>query len=268
MSTYAIGDIQGCFDNLLALLKLIQFNESKDTLWFIGDLVNRGPKSLEVLRFIKQLGEKHITILGNHDLHLLAVGIQARQQNPQDTLQTILSAPDCDALLTWLRERPLLHYDQDFEIMMVHAGLAPSWTLEQAKQLANEVEMAIRSNDHFAYFKAMYGNEPTHWNNSLTGLARLRCITNYLARVRYCHADGSLALAYKGKIIDKPQDLIPWFEVPNRCNREVKIIFGHWAALEGKVNVPNLFAIDTGCVWGNCLTALRLDDGKRFSTPC
>lgn len=268
MATYAIGDVQGCFAGLQNLLKLIHFQENEDRLWFVGDLVNRGPASLEVLRFVKNLGDKHITVLGNHDLHLLAVQAGTRAKHPHDTLDAILKASDCDELCAWLTNRPLLHYDEDRQLVMVHAGLAPQWTLEKARELAKEVEDALRGEERLLYFREMYGNQPNNWSDALYGVTRLRCITNYLVRMRYCYADGSLELKFKGKIQDKPSDLIPWYHVPRRQNKEVKIIFGHWAALEGKVDVKNLYAIDTGCVWGKSLTALRLEDGKRFSAPC
>lgn len=268
MATYAIGDIQGCFKPLMQLLKLIEFNEGKDTLWFVGDLVNRGPQSLEVLRFIKNLNAKHITVLGNHDLHLLAVAKGARIASPKDTIDDILMAPDRKDLIEWLIHRPLLHYDPYFNKVMVHAGLAPPWSLTQAQSLAKEVETVLRSEDNLIYLAAMYGNEPNKWNDHLQGIERWRCITNYLVRMRYCYADGGLELGFKGRIADKPKELIPWFELPDRANQTLDIVFGHWAALEGEVSRGHLFAIDTGCVWGRSLTALRLEDNKRFYVGC
>jgi bis(5'-nucleosyl)-tetraphosphatase (symmetrical) len=268
MSTYAIGDVQGCFDELLALLKHIQFDVNKDTLWFTGDLVNRGPRSLDVLRFVKSLGDKHVAVLGNHDLHLLALAWGVRKPHAGDTLADVLTAPDREALLTWLCHRPLLHYDKHAGFVMTHAGLAPEWSLQQAGALAREVEAVLRSPNLVDFLKNMYGDQPDHWDDALSGVARWRCITNYFTRLRFCYADGRLNLSYKGEIAGKPDDLIPWFLLPNRVNAKVKILFGHWAALGGKTNAPHLYALDTGCVWGRCLTALRLEDEKRFSIQC
>lgn len=267
MSTFAIGDVQGCFQPLLALLQKIEFDAARDTLWFTGDLVNRGPQSLEVLRFVRDLGEKHQTVLGNHDLHLLAVTLGVRKPHAGDTLDTILDAPDRDELLQWLKCRPMLVQHPELNYVMTHAGIAPSWTLAKAKQLAQEVETMLRGENWQAFFPHMYGNQPDHWSDDLAGYDRLRCIINYFTRMRFCRSDGSLDLSYKGTIADKHPDLTPWFEVEPRLNADVKIIFGHWAALGGIVNAPNLFALDTGCVWGNKLTAMRLEDGVRFEVP-
>ena len=268
MTTYAIGDIQGCFTELQQLLEQVQFNREKDTLWFTGDLVNRGPQSLEVLRYVKSLGDRHQVVLGNHDLHLLAVAYGFRQQHPGDTLDDILSAPDRRALLDWLRSRPLFVYDEALGYAMSHAGLAPNWTISQAQKLANEVETLLRSDIPEVFFREMYGNQPDAWNEQLTGTDRLRCIVNFFTRMRLCHPDGRLDFSYKGALNEKPQDLIPWFDVKQRVNAKEKIIFGHWAALGGKVDVPNVFALDTGCVWGNCLTAMRFGDEKIFCVKC
>lgn len=268
MSTYAIGDVQGCFVELQNLLAHIEFNAEHDTLWFTGDLVNRGPRSLDVLRFIKKLGDKHVVVLGNHDLHLLAVAYGTRQPGRYDTLEEILNANDKIELLEWLRHRPLLHHDKHLNSVMVHAGLAPAWTQQQAILLAQEVEVVLRGNTPEFFLKHMYGNDPDFWDDKLTGMERLRVITNFLTRLRFCYADGRIDLNYKGEIAGKPQDLIPWFDVADRANASVNIVFGHWAALNGKTSVPHIFALDTGCVWGNCLTALRLEDQKRFSVKC
>lgn len=268
MSIYAIGDIQGCFAEFQALLQHIQFDPRQDTLWFTGDLVNRGPHSLEVLRFIKALGDQHITVLGNHDLHLLALAFDSKNPHKGDTLDAILSAPDCSELMDWLRHRPLLHFDKSSGYIMTHAGLAPSWTPHQAALLAHEVESVLRGDSPHFFLKNMYGNEPCHWNDHLSGMERLRCIVNYLTRMRFCHVDGRLDLSYKGEIGGKPKDLIPWFDVPDRANANTKIIFGHWAALGGKTDAPNVYALDTGCVWGNNLTAMRLEDERRFCVKC
>lgn len=266
MATYAIGDVQGCFAELENLLAKIHFHPDKDTLWFTGDLINRGPRSLDVLRFVKSLGDKHITILGNHDLHLLAVAYGVRELNKSDTLDEILSAPDKNELIDWLRHRPLLHCEYSY--VMTHAGLAPSWTLAKACELAREVETVLQGNALKEFLPHMYGNMPDYWDDNLSGAERLRCIINYFTRMRFCHADGRIDLSFKGQIADKPHDLIPWFDVPNRANANEKIIFGHWAALNGKADVGNVYPLDTGCVWGNCLTAMRLEDGVRFKIEC
>ncbi len=268
MGTYAIGDIQGCFSALEKLLTHIQFDPKKDTLWFTGDLVNRGPESLEALRFVKQLGPKHHTVLGNHDLHLLAVASGAHAGWAEDTLSDILAAPDRDELLTWLRQQPLLYHDAQQEFVMVHAGLASNWNLDTAKKLAREVETILQSNKATEFFHHMYGNQPDQWDPTLKDFDRLRCITNYFTRSRFCYPDGRLELKNKGTLDSHPQNLVPWFQVPNRANAALKIIFGHWAALGGVTNTPNTFALDTGCVWGFSLTAMRLEDGKRFSVGC
>lgn len=265
MSTYAIGDVQGCYQPLQKLLQKIQFYPAHDTLWFTGDLINRGPQSLDVLRFVSQLGDQHQTVLGNHDLHFLAVAAGVRHAHPSDTLQEILDAPDKKQLLDWLRHRPMLVRHETLNYVMTHAGLAPVWTLAKAQELAHEVEAVLRQGDARTLFENMYGNHPDHWDDALTGVERLRCIINYFTRMRFCHRDGRLELTYKGTINDKPTDLVPWFDVQPRLNADVKIIFGHWAALNGEVDVPNVFALDTGCVWGNKLTAMRLEDQVRFS---
>jgi bis(5'-nucleosyl)-tetraphosphatase (symmetrical) len=233
-----------------------------------GDLVNRGPKSLEVLRFVKELGDEHKTVLGNHDLYLLARYYGVKEKSRDDTLDAVLAAPDCAELMEWLRRRPLLHYDKQLDYVMVHAGLAPPWKLQQARLLAEEVEAYLKGENPAHLFQHMYGNEPALWQDNLTGFERLRCIVNYLTRMRFCYADGSLDLAYKGEIAGKPDALIPWFDLPIRENVNERIIFGHWAALNGKTSAPNVFPLDTGCVWGNKLTAMRLSDGERFCVTC
>ena len=261
---YAIGDIQGCFSELEKLLAHIQFDPAKDILWFTGDLVNRGPQSLETLRFIKNLGEQHIVVLGNHDLHLLALSHAAHAGWEDDTLNSILTAPDRDELITWLSQKPLLYHDVELGFTIVHAGLAPNWDLITAKRLAKEVEAIIQGTTAADFFKHMYGNSPEQWDERLTGWDRLRCITNYFTRLRFCHRDGQMELHTKGTREFSP-DLIPWFEVKPRANADLNIIFGHWAALGGVTNTPNTHALDTGCVWGHQLTAMRLEDHKRFS---
>lgn len=265
MSIYAIGDIQGCYQPLMRLLEKINFDPAQDILWFTGDLVNRGPQSLDVLRFVRALGDQHQTVLGNHDLHLLAVASGAREPHHSDTLNEILHAPDKNELLEWLRQRPMLVLHEKMNYVMTHAGLAPAWSISQAKKLAHEVETMLQSHSWTEFFPHMYGNQPDLWNDSLQGNDRLRCIINFFTRLRFCHRDGRMDLSYKGTIKDKPEDLIPWFDVEPRANADTKIIFGHWAALNGVTTKPNLFALDTGCVWGNKLTAMRLEDEARFA---
>lgn len=259
---YAIGDVQGCFDSLMQLLDLIKFNESTDTLWFTGDLVNRGPKSLQTLRFIKNLGPKHRIVLGNHDLHLLALLHDCHQGWPDDTLSQVLCADDRDELTQWLLQQPLFHYDDALGFAMVHAGLAPFWDLKMAYRLNQEVEMILQGPNPKAFFQELYGNQPDLWVDDLEGFSRIRCIVNYFTRVRFCFADGRLAFD------DNDKNLIPWFEHQARLTKDIKILFGHWAALSGITNTPNTFALDTGCVWGYALSAMRLEDEQRFSISC
>jgi bis(5'-nucleosyl)-tetraphosphatase (symmetrical) len=268
MSTYAIGDIQGCFSALERLLIHIKFNPAADSLWFTGDLVNRGPQSLETLRFIKQLGKNHHVVLGNHDLHLLAVAHGARLSKKEDTLAPILAASDGRELLMWLQHQPLIHHDEKLGFTMVHASLASSWDLITAIHLSREVETVLQNDQAVDFFHHMFGNEPHQWHDGLVGWDRLRCITNYFTRARFCFADGSLELENKGALGTQPENLLPWFLVRERRNTDLKIIFGHWAALDGDTQTDNTFALDTGCIWGGKLTALRLEDEQRFQVAC
>ena len=265
MSTYVIGDIQGCYQQLQALLELIKFDPAIDTLWFTGDLVNRGPESLAVLRFLSQLSPPPITVLGNHDLHLLAVVAGVAPQKPKDTISDILTADDRQELCDWLRQQPLLHHDPNLGYCMVHAGLAPQWSLPQALSLAHEVETILRGPNYHDLLQNMYGSLPNYWEDNLTGWPRLRVIINIMTRVRFCSDDGHIELAVKVPPGMQPQELIPWYELPNRKTQNQPIIFGHWASLRGQVNVANVYALDTGCVWGDKLTAMRLEDQRRFS---
>ncbi|WP_020565599.1 symmetrical bis(5'-nucleosyl)-tetraphosphatase [Methylosarcina fibrata] len=266
MAIYAIGDIQGCFDELLRLLETVSFDPKADQLWFTGDLVNRGPKSLETLRFVKSLGNSAITVLGNHDLHLLAAASAPAIARKKNSLDPVLEAPDRDELLDWLRHRPLLHYSDNY--CLIHAGLPPQWDLQQALQMARLAEQALRAPDHQVFIGRMYGNEPSLWSPDLTGIARLRFIVNCLTRMRYCDEQGRLDFDHNGPPGTQPDHLMPWFEAPNRKNSELRIVCGHWSSL-GYYEGHNCYAIDTGCLWGGQLTALRLGDPvRRFSIDC
>ena len=258
MAVYAIGDVQGCYDSLQRLLAKLEFDPKQDCLWLVGDLVNRGPQSLAVLRFIRSLGTRAIAVLGNHDLTLLAVAEGYSQPRSKDTFQDVLRAPDCDELLNWLRRRPLIHYDAKLNFLVVHAGLAPQWDLQQALACAREVEKVLRGPDYRDFLAAMFGDEPRLWHDDLTGIERLRCIINYLTRMRFCTDEGALSFAHKGPPGSQPATLKPWFETPGRGTTGISIVFGHWAAL-GFYRRPGIYALDSGCVWGNTLTALRLD---------
>ena len=269
MAVYAIGDLQGCYDELRALLDRLGFDPAHDRLWLCGDLVNRGPKSLEVLRFVRGLGDAAVTVLGNHDLHLLAVWLgKHRHFKTNGTLGPILAAADRDDLLDWLRHRPLLHHDAALGWTLVHAGLPPQWDLATARACAAEVESALRGADLPAFIDHMYGNEPHRWDPGLRGWDRLRFTVNCLTRLRYCTAYGALSLAYKGAPQATP-DLLPWFEVPGRQSAGQRIVFGHWSTL-GLHRGADVLGIDTGCLWGGALTAARLDDPAVpvTSLPC
>jgi bis(5'-nucleosyl)-tetraphosphatase (symmetrical) len=266
MSTYAIGDIQGCFEPLQRLLDKLAFNPAHDRLWLAGDLINRGPSSLQTLRYLHSLGPAVTAVLGNHDLHFLAVAQGYKRPSSSDTLTELLNAPDRQALMTWLRHRPLLHTDPVLGYTMVHAGIPPIWTLAQANTYAREVEAVLQSEHSNRFLANMYGNQPDQWHPELTGVARWRLITNYLTRMRFCSAQGQLEL--DNKSANSPSgDFLPWFAHPHHACRHERIVFGHWAALEGKACASNVTALDTGCVWGGTLTALTLETGQRTSVP-
>jgi bis(5'-nucleosyl)-tetraphosphatase (symmetrical) len=270
MATYAIGDIQGCCDEFEALLAQLRFDPARDRLWLTGDLVNRGPRSLDVLRLVRRLGPAAITVLGNHDLHLLAAAATpGKRLKPQDTLGAILTAPDRDELLKWLRSLPLLHHDAKLGYTMVHAGLPPQWDLTTAQACAHELEQALRDDRVCSeLFAHMYGDRPNRWSDDLRGFERLRFITNCLTRLRFCRADGSLELKYKGKIDSAPAGVMPWFRSPRRRSRDLHIVCGHWSAL-GYYDGDGVLSIDTGCVWGEKLCAIRLDQrAAPVFVPC
>ena len=265
MATYAIGDLQGCYKEFRQLLDLLGFDSATDKLWLVGDIVNRGPDSLILLRFIRALGDTVVMVLGNHDLHLLMVAEGCVRLHRSDTLQAILAAPDRDELLYWLRQQRLLYVEGDY--VMVHAGLLPAWSVAQAALLAQEVEAALRGNDFHKFFSHMYGNQPDHWNDSLAGYDRLRVVTNAMTRMRVCTPGGEMNFVYKGRVQDIPVGYLPWFEIPDRASQEATVICGHWSALDLQVR-DNLIALDTGCLWGGSLTAIRLEDRKVFQVPC
>jgi bis(5'-nucleosyl)-tetraphosphatase (symmetrical) len=266
MAIYAIGDLQGCYDELLRLLDAISFNEHNDQLWFAGDLVNRGPKSLETLRFIKSLGNSAVSVLGNHDLHLLAASCAPASSNKKEALTQVLNAPDRDELIDWLRHRPLLHHNDHF--CMVHAGIPPQWDFHHAKQMAHLVQEALQGKAYQNLLKSMYGDKPDIWTPILRGLPRLRFIINCFTRMRYCDSQGRLNLTYNGPPGSQPAALMPWFAVPNRKKFDHKIIFGHWSSL-GYYEGNNCYGIDTGCLWGGQLTALKLaEQVERFGVDC
>lgn len=269
MATYAIGDLQGCYDELCRLLDRLAFDPATDRLWFTGDLVNRGPGSLAALRFVRSLREAAVTVLGNHDLHLLAVAAgYGRGLRAGDTLDDILGAPDRVELLRWLELRPLLHEDAALGWTMVHAGLPPEWDLARARSAAREVESALAEQPATLY-ASMYGDEPDRWNDSLEGVARLRYSVNCFTRLRYCAADGRLLLKLKGPPESAPAGALPWFAVPGRRSAGSRIVFGHWSAL-GYRATNGVCGLDTGCVWGGTLTALRLDveGAEPVQVPC
>jgi bis(5'-nucleosyl)-tetraphosphatase (symmetrical) len=258
VSRYAIGDVQGCYTELRALLAQLKFSADRDRLWFVGDLVNRGPQSLEVLRFVRALGANAVTVLGNHDLHLLAVACGSHRKRKSDTLDAIFTAADRDTLLGWLLERPLAHHEGGD--LMVHAGLVPQWTVGMAVELAHEVETALRT-DPRTLFDNMYGDEPKRWSDALAGPERLRFVINVLTRLRVCTSDGEVDLKMKGMPPPGHPTLRPWFDVETRRSTDVRIVFGHWSAL-GLIIRQDVVGLDSGCVWGGALTALDLATGR------
>lgn len=268
MSTYIVGDIQGCYDELIALLDLAHFNKNNDELWVTGDLVARGPKSLETLRFIKGLGDSAKIILGNHDLHLLAISEGIHPIKEKDQLTKLLNASDKKDLLTWLRQQPLFLRSPEHNFVMVHAGVSPQWTINQAEGYAKEIEQMLHGPYFVKLLKIMYGNTPTSWSDSLIGDKRSRFIINVFTRMRFCFDDGSLELKNKRSPAQTNNNkLKPWFEIES-LDKSTNIVFGHWAALMGISSAKTVYALDTGCVWGNSLTMLRWQDKQIFSQPC
>ncbi len=268
MAIYAIGDIQGCFDDLKRLLDCIKFNPDKDRLWLVGDLVNRGPRSLQTLRFVKGLGDAAICVLGNHDLHLLAASCKQRKHHKKDSLSEVLQAPDCDELMHWLRHRPLLHHQHHY--YMIHAGLPPQWDMKTAQKMAKKAEHVLQGKLYKDFLHHMYGNSPDIWSDELDGYELIRFIVNCFTRMRYCDKHGRMDFEHNNRPGTQPDQWLPWFKVPGRKSADARIIFGHWSTL-GYFRGNNCYAIDTGCLWGGRLTALRLD-GPSYSVavdcPC
>ncbi len=269
MTVWAIGDVQGCFDALQALLEKIRFDPARDRLWFTGDLVNRGPASLETLRFVKDLGERAVTVLGNHDLHLLAAANGQARHSKHDTFDDVLAAPDRDALLDWLRHRPLLHHDVALGWTLVHAGLLPQWNLADAQRLAAEAEAVLHGPGMTEFFAHMYGDTPDHWRDDLHGHERTRVIVNAFTRLRFCDREGAMDLRFKGVPGSQPPDLVPWFRAPRRRSGDARVVFGHWSTL-GPYDGDNVLALDGGCLWGRSLCAARILPGSAeiFSVRC
>lgn len=265
MATYVIGDVQGCFVSLKKLLAECGFDRTQDRLWFVGDLVNRGPESLQTLYFVRDLGERAVVVLGNHDLHLLGVWAGHRQFHHTDTLAPILEAPDCDELMQWLLHRNIAHFEHG--VLMVHAGVWPGWTLEDTLFHAQELEAALRGPDVEWVFAHLYGSQPAQWSDGLTGADRLRVIVNAFTRMRFCYPDGEMEFHHKGKPGSAPAPLLPWFDVPGRRTANIPIVCGHWSAL-GLLLREDVMALDTGCLWGGRLTALRLEDRRVFQVEC
>jgi bis(5'-nucleosyl)-tetraphosphatase (symmetrical) len=265
MTTYAIGDVQGCHDALQRLIKHIHFDPTHDRLWFVGDLVNRGPDSLNVLRYVKNLRDRAIVVLGNHDLFLLAVAEGIVTARPEDTLQGILAAPDCDELVAWVRGQRLFHREGPF--VLVHAGLLPQWSIDEAEKLAHEVEAGLQGPSYQDILRALYPSKHLQWSSDLTGPTRLATIIKVLTRLRACSPDGRMESSFNGSPERIPTGYLPWFRIPGRRHRDATIVCGHWAAL-GLHCEEYLLAIDSGCVWGRQLTAIRLEDRIVFQVPC
>ena len=259
MAVYAIGDIQGCYDPFCRLLEAIRFEPGSDTLWLTGDLVNRGPKSLKTLRLIRKLGDSVVTVLGNHDLHLIALANGAiRNKKNFATLDRVLAAPDRDELVDWLRRRPLLHYDEAMDTLLVHAGVYPTWSVRKALDRAAEVETALTGKRHTDFLADMYGDTPWKWRGNLKGSRRLRFIVNTFTRMRMLTSTGRLNFSFTNSPHRARHGQIPWFLYPGNAWGQTRIVFGHWSAL-GLIALPNLLSLDTGCVWGRQLTAIRID---------
>lgn len=264
MSTYLIGDVHGCYRELRALLEQVNFEPQKDTLWLTGDLVARGPESLQVLRYVKSLGSSVRLVLGNHDLHLLGIYCKISRNKPKDHLDELLNAPDADELINWLRRQPLLQVDEEKKIIMAHAGITPQWDLDTARMCAREVESVLSSDAYPLFIDAMYGDMPNNWSESLMGLPRLRFSTNALTRMRYCFPHGQLDMMCKDTPTKTPSPLKPWFALPNKLPEGYSIFFGHWASLEGKYTPEHVYGLDTGCCWGGDMTLFHWESKQYY----
>jgi bis(5'-nucleosyl)-tetraphosphatase (symmetrical) len=260
MARWAVGDVQGCCEELEQLLARIRFSSDRDRLWLVGDLVNRGPASLAVLRLVRSLGDSAVSVLGNHDLHLLAVAWSGAKLRKSDTLGEILAAPDREPLLQWLQQLPLAHFDREHGDLLVHAGVLPQWSVAQTLDLAAEVQQALRDNPR-ALLSDMYSDQPVQWAATLVEPDRLRLAINVLTRLRFCTADGRVDFKHKGKPDSAAKPWLPWFKAPHRVSRDQRIVFGHWSAL-GFYSERDVLGLDTGCVWGGALTAINLDDPR------
>jgi bis(5'-nucleosyl)-tetraphosphatase (symmetrical) len=265
MATLVIGDVQGCYDQLMRLLERARYDERRDVLWFVGDLVNRGPQSAQTVRFVKSLGSRQVTVLGNHDLALLVVAAGIKKPHRGDTFDELLAAPDREELLDWLRCQKMMHAGDGYA--MVHAGLLPQWSLAQALALAREVEAALQGPEYRQFLENMYGNEPVRWHDGLAGYDRLRVIVNAMSRMRLVTAEGAMEFSHKLGLASLPAGYLPWYDAPGRASRGERVLFGHWAAL-GLLVREDVVCLDSGCVWGRALTALRLNDRKVFQVDC
>ena len=263
MSIYVLGDIQGCYDEMRYLLDRVAFDPARDRVWFVGDLINRGPNNLHTLRYVKSLGKRAVIVLGNHDLHFLAVSHGIRKPMRKDTFEDVLAASDCQEMVDWLRRLPLLHHDEKRNCVMIHAGLNPQWSLKKAKSLAREVHKQLRGNKYVEFLAHMYGDEPDCWHDDIKGFDRLLAITNYFTRLRYCKKNGQMEFAHKENVV--PRGFHPWFRHGRPKQEKLNILFGHWASLDGVTGVKNVYALDTGCVWGRKLTLIHLKTLKTTS---
>ena len=265
MATLAIGDVQGCYDQLMRLLERADYDERRDVLWLVGDLVNRGPQSAQTVRFAKKLGTRQVTVLGNHDLALLVIAAGFSKPHRGDTFDELLAAPDRDELVDWLRHQKMMHVGEGHA--MVHAGLLPQWSIAQALALAREVEAALQGPAYREFLARMYGNEPVCWRDDLAGYDRLRVIINAMSRMRLVTPDGSMEFSHKMGLINVPAGYLPWYDAPARASRGERVIFGHWAAL-GLLVREDVVCLDSGCVWGRALSALRLEDRRLYQLEC
>jgi len=264
MAVYAIGDVQGCLLPLEELLEKLEFDPDRDRIWLTGDIVNRGPDSLQTLRLVKKLGQSAVMVLGNHDLHFLAVAEKVRRHRPNDTLKQFKKAPDLNELTSWLRQQPLVHCDKKLKTIMVHAGIYPGWSRKKLVRYAREVEQTIRGKNYRTFLDRMYGRSPLRWKENLDKWDRTRFITNCLTRMRYCDARGKLNFTQKGPPGSQPEKLMPWYEHPDMKCKKWRVVFGHWSSL-GYSQTGNIISLDSGCIWGGKLTAVRLD--SNFIAP-